>query len=881
MFKSPSMYPYLIITLSCLLSASLPLDFFLFNRFYKDGKCGNKSELAQYKILNEDQTLHRDQRVSLQMLTDTDHALDFVVIFSDYHKKSLWSAHKFFTNIVPELQIEERQFFPNLITCLEDSFFIYSFGLLDSYGLIFELSPSIKEYQRGLIGENRLSFLDIIDIYLDVLKAFRVLIRNDYFVKDFSNDDIGIVNNVSHANAHVRGKIRSLDRFRVASDTCNPETMRTFAFLEANYKAWNIQYELADDIDLSTAESCQNTNLWDLFQSFLETMNKYYTEVRGENSFPFQFCLVYEDQENPCPVEFDFIWKKSEIKKKLMLVRKNIMRYTSASVVAYLIYVLESVKTDYLINLATKEQNFLSADIQHKRQVKEDVQKHNSEIVVLESSMKALLDTQKQSEISQFDKTYHTELNMQLKTPNLTNVEINILKKYESEPFRDNKYVNGMKQYVNLGYSEEFSNLELQKEKLIMENHDEMEGFRSSIRKTRKSIARKFKKLSKQASHHSDEFTRNPINTRMSSFLVVDAIKQNNSQELDDIKEHRSPIVIPHMNSQKNYSKINVEGSYVLIDEIEHQKRPSNSNIKFHDKTMSSVHSSQNSQLSTNDEEVFETARSSQRISKKQAVSMDQTQSQISYFSKDQTSSQGTSSLTSNLESQQSSSLSNFKFDKALAQNFERQSLEVAGLSLDFDEDFSDPNIAGFTENFLLETQNVDTNQKVFDRFGITQKSEELNQHPGMQQQFTSEAFLILENKNIGKLDGLQSLQHTWKSQILVKSSLVFEQRELKKMNRLKEILGVKKSLIFLKSQNSGVGTKEITEIETLLQTKITELSMEFGEVDTLFLNEKGLVKTTVKDLMEDLGGGNGQLLTGVVGLDQNTKIYRDRIRLV
>ena len=872
------MYPYLIITLSCLLSASHQLDFFLFNRFYKDGKCGQKSELDQYKILNEDQTLHRDQRVSLQMLSDTQHTLDFVLIFSDYHKKSLWSAHKFFTNIVPKLQIEERQFFPNLITCLEDSFFIYSFGLLDSYGLIFELSPSIREYQRGLIGENRLSFMDIIDIYLDLFKAFRVLIRNDYFVKDFTTDDIGIVNNVSHANAHVRGKIRSLDRFRVASDTCNPETMQRFAFLEANYRAWNIQNGLNDDLDLSTAESCQNTNLWDLFQSFLETMNKYYMEMKGENSFPFQYCLTYEDLENPCPEEFNFIWKKSEIKRKLTLVRKNIMRYTSASVVAYLIYVLESVKTDYLIKLTTKEEKLLSTDIQHKKQVKENVKKHNSEIVVLESSMEALLDKQKQGEISQFKKTYQSELNIQLQTPNLTNVEINILKKYESEPLRDSRFVNGIKQYVNLDHQEEFSNLELQKENLITQNHDEMEEFRSSIRKTRKSIQRKFHKLARQASNHSDEIIRNPIKARMSSFLVVEPIQQNNSQELNDIEEYRSPISIPHMSSQKNYSKINVEGSYVLIDEIKDQKR--NSNIKFQDKTMSSVHSSQNSTLSTK-EDVFETARSSQRIIKDHADSVDQTQSQISYFSKDMLGSQETSSLTSNLDTQQSSSLSNFKYDKALAQNFERQSLEVAGLSLDFDEDFSDPNIAGFTENFLLETQNVDTNQKVFDNFGITQKSVEPIQNPQMQQKFTSEAFLILENKKIGQLDGLQSLQHTWKSQILVKSSLSFEERELKKMIRLKDILGIKQSLMNLKSVNSGVGSKEISEIETLLQNKISELSMEFGEVDTLFLNEKGLVKTTVKDMIEDLGGKNGQLLTGVVGLDQNTKVYRNRLRLV
>ena len=100
-------------------------------------------------------------------------------------------------------------------------------------------------------------------------------------------------------------------------------------------------------------------------------------------------------------------------------------------------------------------------------------------------------------------------------------------------------------------------------------------------------------------------------------------------------------------------------------------------------------------------------------------------------------------------------------------------------------------------------------------------------------------------------------------------------------MIRLKDILGIKQSLMNLKSVNSGVGSKEISEIETLLQNKISELSMEFGEVDTLFLNEKGLVKTTVKDMIEDLGGKNGQLLTGVVGLDQNTKVYRNRLRLV
>ena len=156
--------------------------------------------------------------------------VQFGLYYTKYNKSKLFNAHKFYTEILNTIDESKRSYFPDLITCVSYIPFFSIFGLRDSYGLMYKLSPTINEYKLIDPSGNHTNFLDLISIYLDVLKATQIMISQDYFLKKMNENDVGVIREIKGSNVHLRGKLRRIHNLRL-KHRCRPDDMKLYSCL--------------------------------------------------------------------------------------------------------------------------------------------------------------------------------------------------------------------------------------------------------------------------------------------------------------------------------------------------------------------------------------------------------------------------------------------------------------------------------------------------------------------------------------------------------------------------------------------------------------------------------------------------------------------------
>ena len=273
-----------ILIISLLAYTSISLDFFLFNRFYSDGSCKNINELSKYVIegntekantindLGEESDgdnlgkIRRDKMVTIQLLRKDADPVKFGLVISDSNKKKLWAAHDFFKILNESNDIYEKSIFPDYISCVEDRSFFYSFGYFDSYGLIYGLAPTMFQYRTNQLHQESYSFLDVTNIFLDILHAMKILIKHEYYIKKFIELHVGVSRLVSGADFKVQGKLRRLHNFRKGRESCKPSEMKSFDEMLKLFNKVNQRENYYPNVDMNHFEVCQIVNLHDIWK---------------------------------------------------------------------------------------------------------------------------------------------------------------------------------------------------------------------------------------------------------------------------------------------------------------------------------------------------------------------------------------------------------------------------------------------------------------------------------------------------------------------------------------------------------------------------------------------------------------------------------------
>ena len=356
MSNSAKTKPFIIYAVALFLLATplTCLDFYFYSKFYDDGRCKPKSELANYIIENSTNNAPRfDSLESLLLMREGSSIVNFGLYLTWKHKTGLQNAHSFFSEAFGEMTETQKTYFPDMVSCVTEMPYYSLFGLFDSYGLMYRVVPTLAENHRADLSGNRYSLSDLADIYLDVFKGMQVVIEKGYYMASLDEGDIGVVSNVEDVNSHLRGKLRTIHKLRSGGDSCDGSKMSGYDGMKKLMDQQANRGEL--HMLEGTVNPCQVMNLmsiWGLFMGSLKTMFQMQKEV---TAFDFDNCVEDFVQRDACPESITKLWGDLKVRKDLRRARDTALGLTSPSLVSFFIFVLTRMKMRYMEQLVTSE----------------------------------------------------------------------------------------------------------------------------------------------------------------------------------------------------------------------------------------------------------------------------------------------------------------------------------------------------------------------------------------------------------------------------------------------------------------------------------------------------------------------------------------------
>ncbi|MEL6804097.1 MAG: hypothetical protein AAFO91_09980, partial [Bacteroidota bacterium] len=338
------------------------LDFYFFQKFYNQGHCKSKSDLKAYRVLSDGNQVAKDRMVELALPDASTNGARFAVYLTRWNKGKLRDAHDFYRSVLDSLPAVHRLYFPDLVSCVMNIPFFSLFGLRDSFGLMYRLSPTFDAYVKTELSGNALRVVDVVHVYLDLFKAAQVMGRHHFFLRTLTRKDIGVIEEVKGNNLHLRGKFRRFHNLR-SSKRCKPENMDKFGELLESLENWKKLTDTKYSLDLSHPNICFVSNLCQLWDSFLTDAARaiHSTEVEQINA-----CIHTESIT--CPKELDLLWTDEFINRNLTRFTNAGLMYRGDSIVQFLIYHLEKLKSTLILRevgaIQKKEQEHLVEIVQ-------------------------------------------------------------------------------------------------------------------------------------------------------------------------------------------------------------------------------------------------------------------------------------------------------------------------------------------------------------------------------------------------------------------------------------------------------------------------------------------------------------------------------------
>ena len=364
------------------LSCAIRADFYLPGwRYYNSDKCV-EAKFLNYFTKSEDPTKNKDTMVKMTYTTDKGTTADYAAFVSTKDKAGLADSHEFF-KIVKKMNQHEREYFPQYVVCMKDVyFFLLGFGSFDTYGLIYQLNPTINEYTaRSVRGGSRFDFYDLFTIYLDIFRGYRDVISHNYYMKEVNAEDVA-VNLVQGKSGEMelQGSIRRLHLLRKgdSNENCNFEALENY---QDNLRMFRKNIGNGS-VPLNGISTCNNLNINAFLDQFMVKAKIAIMEYHSDKDSNFDYCF----EENPhstvkCPESLKPIWSNTRQAELWRKIRSSILKWTTKSVIDHIIETFETLRDSELSRLADIERALLEATRKNKQLALEEAAKRKEKLM--------------------------------------------------------------------------------------------------------------------------------------------------------------------------------------------------------------------------------------------------------------------------------------------------------------------------------------------------------------------------------------------------------------------------------------------------------------------------------------------------------------------
>jgi hypothetical protein len=374
-------------------------DFYMLgSRYYNSDECYETSYLNHFTY-SKNPMKNTDQLVKMTMkVKKTGAMIDVGAYFTSDKKSELADSHAFFKNLrFSGFKKQEKRYFPQKMDCFKDvNNWLFGFGFFDVYGVAWQLNPTIDEYvATSQRGSRAMTFLDLFSIFLDVFRGLEIVFKNDYYIGDFGDDDIGInLFTEEDSTTTVQGRLRKLYDFKKGSETtkCDAINMTNY------YK--NKELYLANSgkrqVTKNTITLCQAINLGDALDVFERYAAKAVLTYHPDKSSNFSHCFdeMYQMHAR-CPDALKPIWDNKNMRYLYRSMRKLVMKWTSSSMVTHLINMFELLKNQEILRLTQIEKERLEK-LKKEEEDRIRIQKEKELRKVLAENIRKLMEEQRQ-----------------------------------------------------------------------------------------------------------------------------------------------------------------------------------------------------------------------------------------------------------------------------------------------------------------------------------------------------------------------------------------------------------------------------------------------------------------------------------------------------
>ena len=350
------------------LSCTLRADFYLPGwRYYNSDKCV-EAKFLNYFTKSEDPQKNKDKMVKMTYTTDKGTTANYAAFVSTKDKAGLADSHEFF-KIVKKMNQHEREYFPQYVVCMKDVyFFILGFGSFDSYGLIYQLNPTINEYTASSVrGGSRFDFYDLFTIYLDIFRGYKDVVSHNYYLKEVNSEDVA-VNLVQGKSGEMelQGSIRRLHLLRkgTSNDNCNYQALTNY---QENLAMFNKNIGNST-VPLNGISTCNNLNINAFLDEFTVKAKIAILEYHKDKDSSFDYCFGEDPYSTAnCPEPLKPIWGNKTQAALWRKIRTSILKWTTKSVIDHLIETFETLRDRELSRLADIERALLEATRRNKQ----------------------------------------------------------------------------------------------------------------------------------------------------------------------------------------------------------------------------------------------------------------------------------------------------------------------------------------------------------------------------------------------------------------------------------------------------------------------------------------------------------------------------------
>jgi hypothetical protein len=773
--------------------------------------------------------LKRDELVTVQLFRKDAEPIKFGIVFSDHKKKSLWSANEFFHDIQANGTNYEKSIFPDLISCIEDRSMIYSFGLFDSYGLMYALSPTLYQYRVSQLGRPEYSFLDLIHIFIDVFKASRILIAKGYFLKDFDERDIGITRVVNGANATVKGKIRQLHNIRKAHVSCNPQHFVVYKTMLSSYNRRNQRENWTRNIALENYESCQIINLHLIFKLLVEKLTVSFFHATG-NTLMFDECIFGTADPSECPEELNTLWQSDHYKETLSKFLFAGLRYKPLSSADFLINLLEAIKTDFLEKKVKAQLDILTSKVTHRREFLHEIKTEEKQIQSMDQKIADLVPLDKKTQLDQILEEKRKEVQVNLDQGKVKNQDIHAMNIFRIDPMMDLHVEEMVIDLIPEQKKKEAMELHDQKENVLQKEMDQIFKEEKQLNAQKKKIKDEIKLIKMQSMEEAEEIFKKQMKNQ-NELKLIEMVKQSDGKTSIEILQENPSLAAK---VRQEWEKKGIKFKPLDPETIKKIEQENGSSVDK-ENIGSSVDKSEHTDSSGNSEE----------------------------FDEDN---------ISEMLSQESLDLIGLEDDEELlgrkiSDDFAREDLDLDGLTLDLDEEEGDQANVELLNQLHQETLEDGAIEKIKKNFDFDVSTETL-------QKTKDEDQMLLNYQKAGKIDEAMAIQHALKNKLMNEYSLSAELNSEHKLIEVDKLLKRKKQLIELKNSNvDGRNDRKIKDIEIEIEAKIAGMYSGFGKLENIGIMDSSVKTITLLELGEENSIDELENLHGVSFLEELDEI--------